>query len=456
MRSLVPSLAVLGAVALLLFVVSGPRPEHHVVATVTADEFANAIETHRTSLIDYYFHESLDPNARGKYGTPLTLIAAERSDWNTVHRLVDAGASVDLADDGNFTPVMAAAAQGRVDMLRELVGRATNLNTSDQAGRSALQYAIIAGNHEAVDLLLTVQPVLEDRRGDLLEAALASGNPAIVKAIAERLPIMREWTPGTRHALRAAIGSGDRDLVRMLLQKHAVPPTPEGKNVPLLAYAIASHDPNLFNTLLGCGADPNTTLPSRYDEDFLGILPKKFRNYIEDDKNVTVLMVAAGLGQPDAVQALLDAGADRKRSTARYKMLALYLAAETGQWRCTQILLGSGPAPEQLHIEISLASQHVSLVKDGVSIFTTSCSTGRPGYATHSGDYVITDKERNHRSTIYHVDMPYFMRLSCLDFGMHEGVVPNYPASHGCIRLPGEAARRLFAEIPIGTLVTVK
>jgi len=69
---------------------------------------------------------------------------------------------------------------------------------------------------------------------------------------------------------------------------------------------------------------------------------------------------------------------------------------------------------------------------------------------------VITDKERNHRSTIYHVDMPYFMRLSCLDFGMHEGVVPNYPASHGCIRLPGETARKLFAEIPIGTVVAVQ
>jgi lipoprotein-anchoring transpeptidase ErfK/SrfK len=52
--------------------------------------------------------------------------------------------------------------------------------------------------------------------------------------------------------------------------------------------------------------------------------------------------------------------------------------------------------------------------------------------------------------------MPYFMRLSCLDFGMHEGVVPNYPASHGCIRLPSEAARKLFAEIPVGTLVTVQ
>jgi hypothetical protein len=167
-------------------------------------------------------------------------------------------------------------------------------------------------------------------------------------------------------------------------------------------------------------------------------------------------MLAAGLGQADHVRALLEAGADRHRKTTRSKMMALYLAARTDEWRCTQLLLGSGPSPEELRIEISLASQKAALIKDGVPIFDTICSTGRPGYATRSGSYVITDKNRSHRSTIYHVEMPYFMRLSCLDFGMHAGVVPNYPASHGCIRLPSEAARKLFAEIPVGTLVTVK
>jgi hypothetical protein len=208
---------------------------------------------------------------------------------------------------------------------------------------------------------------------------------------------------------------------------------------------------------LECGADPNTVLPPRADKDFLALLPSKtLRSYVEDDKGITVLMTAAALGQAEYVQALLDAGADRNRATVRYKMLPLYLAAETGQWHCTQLLLGSGPPPDQLRIEITLASQHISLIKDGVSVFSTVCSTGREGYSTRTGDYVITDKERSHRSTIYKVEMPYFMRLSCLDFGMHEGVVPNYPASHGCIRLPGEAARKLFAEIPVGTLVTVK
>jgi hypothetical protein len=189
----------------------------------------------------------------------------------------------------------------------------------------------------------------------------------------------------------------------------------------------------------------------------LETLPSKsFRNYIEDDKNVTCLMLAAGLGRTDYVHALLQAGAERNRSTGRYKMIALYFAAELGHWQAAQILLGSAPDPEKLRIEISLSSQKMSLIKDGVPILDSVCSTGREGYSTKRGNFVVTDKERNHRSTIYHVDMPYFMRLSCLDFGMHEGVVPNYPASHGCIRLPGETARKLFAEIPIGTLVTVQ
>ena len=48
------------------------------------------------------------------------------------------------------------------------------------------------------------------------------------------------------------------------------------------------------------------------------------------------------------------------------------------------------------------------------------------------------------------------MRLSCLDFGMHAGYVPNHPASHGCIRLPEDTARKFFSEIPVGTVVTVQ
>ena len=405
----------------------GPEPPSRV--SISPEELVRAVAIGRQSLIDLCLIGQVDPNGRDGQGRTPLLIATSRQDWKTVRRLIEAGAVVDLADNKGFTPLMAAARHGNLEMFRLLLGHSTNLHA---------------------------EAICEDGR-DLLGLALDGGNPEIIQTVADRLPLMPRWATSTRHALNAALLAGDNDQIRLLLGKHVAPPTPVGKNVPLLAYAIARNDESLFSTLLDCGADPNTVLPARCDKDFLALLPSKsVRGYIEGDRNVTVLMLAAGLGQENYLRALLAAGADRKRVTARYKTLPLYIAAKTGQWQCAQILLGSGPSPDQLRVEISLASQRVALIKNGVPIFRAPCSTGRPGFSTRTGNFVITDKKRDHRSTIYHVEMPYFMRLSCLDFGMHAGVVPNYPASHGCIRLPSEAARKFFSEIPIGTLVTVR
>jgi ankyrin repeat protein len=418
-----------GFVLLILLWATAIAPEPGAHISMTPSDLVRAVTIDRGSLIDLCLIENVDPNGRDAQGRTPLLIATSQQNWKLARRLIDAGARVDLADKNGFMPLMAAAMRGNSGMFDLLLGRSANFHA---------------------------EATCADGR-DLLGMALDGSNPKIIKTVTERLPLMPQWTTSTRRAFNAALLAQNKDQIRLLLGKHAKPPTPDGKNVPLLAYAIANNDASLFNTLLACGADPNTILSARGDKDFLELLPSKsLRGYIEEDKNVTMLMLAAGLGRESYLRALLDAGADRKRATNRYKMLALYIAAETGQWRCTQILLGSGPAPDQLRIEISLASQRAALIKNGVPIFRTECSTGRHGYSTRTGRFVITDKERNHRSTIYKVDMPYFMRLSCLDFGMHAGVVPNYPASHGCIRLPSDAARKFFAEIPIGTLVTVQ
>jgi ankyrin repeat protein len=446
-----------GVVAALLLGAATPVDRHRDLhSVISPDEFVRALAEQRMSVIDLYLDEPLNPNARAAQDRPLLLAAILQRDLNTAQRLLDAGACADLADETGLTPLMAAAMLGQIDLLRELVGRVMKIDVPDRSGKTALDYAISAHQEGALEFLLHFVPDLGPRGSDLLAAAIDGNNARITGTILERLPILPQWSAATLRVLREAISSDNRDRVRLLLAKHAVPPTPEGKNVPLLAYAVASHDAQLLTALLACGADPNTVLPERLDDDFLALLPKRLGNYFDGDKGVTVLMLASGVGEPAYVRALLDAGADKNRATTKYKMIPLYIAAETGKWQSAQVLLGSGPPPDELRIEISLASQHIAVIKAGVPIFSTNCSTGRPGYATHAGDYVITDKERNHRSTIYHVDMPYFMRLSCLDFGLHEGVVPNHPASHGCIRLPGEAARRLFAELPIGTLVSVK
>src|SRR6202035_1748158 len=365
----------------------------------------------------------------------LLFAAILREDQGVAQRLLDAGASADLSDNAGVTPLMVAAMHGDLELVRAMAGHVTDIGARDRAGHSALYYAVTAQKLETVDLLLNLTPNLELAYGDngqLLTLAFGSANTKIAQEILSRLPRLEQWRSGALRALDNVLRAGDRESVRLLLSKHIPPPTPEGKRVPLLAYAIATDNAPLFTTLLECGADANTTLPAKYDQEFLDALPSKsFRNYIEDDRNVTCLMLAAGLDRTDYVRALLQAGADLNRATGRYKMIALYFAAELGHWEGAQLLLGSGPTPDHLRIEISLASQHMSLIKDGVPVLNSICSTGREGYSTKRGYFVITDKERSHRSTIYKVEMPYFMRLSCLDFGMHEGVVPNYPASHG-------------------------
>src|SRR5437016_8700109 len=418
-----------GFVLLILLWATAIAPEPGARISITPADLVRAVTIQRTSLIDLCLIEHVDPNGRDAQGRTPLLIAAPQRDWKTAQRLIDAGALVDLADKNGFTPLMAAAMHGNLEMFHSFLAQFVNLHAE--------------------------APCRDGR--DLLGMAIDGGNPEIVKAVTERLPVMPQWTTSTRRALTAALQAGRKEQIRLLLGKHPSPPTPQRTNVPLLAYAIASNNSSLFSTLLPCGAHANTVPPAQCDKDFLAMLSSKaLRSYVDEDRNLTVAMLAAGLGQDDYLRALLDAGANRNRLTNRNKMSALDIAAETGHWRSAQILLGGGPSPDQLRLEISLALQRVALLKNGVRVYRTQRSTGRSGYSTKTGQFVITNKERNHRSTIYKVDMPYFMRLSCLDFGMHAGIVPNYPASHGCIRLPSEAARKFFSEIPIGTLVSVQ
>ena len=436
-----------------------PPPAFSVGSTVVATLQLPITIASRTQRIQNCFAAEPEYNVPVIWGPNAVITAALKQDWDVVRKLIDAGASVESTDERGLTPLMVAAQQGNLEMLRTLLERQARIDFMDFEGRTALQYAMAAGKRDAVDVLLSLSPKLDPSSAaarDLLTTALRSGDMAIFQTILQRFPPNLVWTAETRKALEMAISHGLRDQVRLLLSKHPAPPTREGGIVPLIAYAIASDDTPLFQALLAGGSDPNLVIPKTAEKEFTDLLKSKYlRMYIEADGGVNILMLAAGLGKADYVRALLEAGANRNLHTTREKMIPLYFAAWTENWQCVQMLLGGGPQPEQLRVEISLAKQHMIVIKDGATVFETKVSTGRNGFTTKAGYYVITDKDRDHRSTIYKCPMPYFMRLSCRDFGMHEGVVQPYPASHGCIRLPGDAAKKLFVDLPIGTVVNI-
>lgn len=443
------------ALAALMFLRAEPlATERAAHAALPADAFARAVASRDAVLFDLCVTDHLDVNAPGPNGRTPLLVAAQQRDRTAIEQLLTLGAKVDVPDADGFTPLMVAAVGDDLDLLQLFLARSENPQAKDAAGRSAAAHAILARRYEALNALLEsdADPSVVK---ELLPLACDIGDATVMQAIVSRLPANLAWTKDTRAALSIALRTRNDVLARTLLSKHSAPPTADASNAPLLAQAIVDDDLGTCQTLLAAGADPNTILPLPLDKAFLTQLPGNLRDYAKVDPGMTVLMVAAGMGKAEFVRTLIDAGAERNRLTSHHKMLALYFAAQTRKWKCTQMLLGSGPTPEQLRIEISLQTQRAAVLKDGTPIFETQCSTGREGFATQPGQYVITDKQRSHISSIYKVEMPYFMRLNCLDFGMHEGVVPRYPASHGCIRLPAAAVRKLFFEIPVGTVVMI-
>lgn len=105
---------------------------------------------------------------------------------------------------------------------------------------------------------------------------------------------------------------------------------------------------------------------------------------------------------------------------------------------------------------VNIATQRAVLFRNGVPIAATSVSTGRPGHATPIGVFTILQKQVEHYSSIYDsAPMPYMQRLTWQGVALHAGNLPGYPASHGCIRLPAEFAKRLYAETKLGMTVVI-
>ncbi|MGN6749315.1 MAG: L,D-transpeptidase [Xanthobacteraceae bacterium] len=98
-----------------------------------------------------------------------------------------------------------------------------------------------------------------------------------------------------------------------------------------------------------------------------------------------------------------------------------------------------------LQIIISIADQRVSLYDNGSLIARSSVSTGVRRHPTPLGVFSVIGKERYHRSNLYSgAPMPYMQRITQSGIALHAGVLPGYPASHGCIRLTNDFAIRLW------------
>jgi lipoprotein-anchoring transpeptidase ErfK/SrfK len=140
--------------------------------------------------------------------------------------------------------------------------------------------------------------------------------------------------------------------------------------------------------------------------------------------------------------------------------------------------------PDNTRIVISIPKQRAYLMIGDQVVADGPISSGRRGHETPTGQWRVLEKDPNHHSSLYgdFVDssgrvvragvsarsdsapsgtrfagasMKWFLRLTDGGVGMHFGILPGYPASHGCIRESVDGAKLFYDYAKVGTSVDV-
>ena len=105
---------------------------------------------------------------------------------------------------------------------------------------------------------------------------------------------------------------------------------------------------------------------------------------------------------------------------------------------------------------VSLGDQLAYLYRGNTLVAVSTISSGKPGNDTPTGIFTVLDKKAMHRSKKYdNAPMPFMQRIDQYGIALHAGFNPGRPASHGCVRLPEDFAKKLFTATDVGTPVYI-
>ena len=111
-----------------------------------------------------------------------------------------------------------------------------------------------------------------------------------------------------------------------------------------------------------------------------------------------------------------------------------------------------------IRVKMSTTAQRLYVVQGEEVLLATPICVGTPGAPTPHGTFPIRAKKAERRrasSPGAGYPMTYWMEFYSPAYGMHWGFVKPYPATHGCVRLPLNSARKIFNLVKVGTPVDV-
>ena len=123
-----------------------------------------------------------------------------------------------------------------------------------------------------------------------------------------------------------------------------------------------------------------------------------------------------------------------------------------GKWFWDEAGVPAGP----ILITVDTAAEVLSVFRGGYEIGTAAVIYGADHKPTPLGVFPILAKYEKHVSRTYgNAPMPYTLRLTGDGVSIHGSKIAASYATHGCVGLPVDFARKLFGAVKVGDKVVV-
>ena len=110
---------------------------------------------------------------------------------------------------------------------------------------------------------------------------------------------------------------------------------------------------------------------------------------------------------------------------------------------------------EAREVRVFLKIQHFGFYEGGRLVFWGPVCTGKPGSETPQGRFRVLLKAKGYVSKKFDAPMPFAIQFSREGHFLHEGEIRYWPSSHGCVRLGGEDAERVYKHLRLRDAVTI-
>ncbi len=332
---------------------AGARPDP--IATAGLTPFLVAARGGHREAAEALLKAGANVGARGPDGRTALHAAVEREDAALAAALVQAGADPSVADRRGSTPLDVAAARGLVAHVEAWKGAAAQVDLArliqacregDGAYVKGLSAAVLSGARVNADGNSALHWAVAAGHAAVVKSLLEKGTPTDVPDAEGRSPLLRAAAEGRVEALQALLKAGadpaargrdgldafclavDRDAMDILDVLRWTGPGAKSGLEAALVRAVETHRPLMLKHLLALGVDACA----------------------KDSQGRPVLLLAAGVGDPDPIRELLERGADPNVADpdGRTPLMAAAGHPKASKWQAAQLvalLLGGGADP---------------------------------------------------------------------------------------------------------------